>query len=100
MLSLMNQFWRYMCQSCRLKFDDVNAILKALTSLEKRRAEIEILLYKPNSADCYPEDDHKFRRLDPSLRERIGRENGSSKNGSVGFAAFKKLGIGPNGMKI
>ncbi|EYB80833.1 hypothetical protein Y032_0398g712, partial [Ancylostoma ceylanicum] len=29
MLSLKNHFWRYVSHSCRLRFDDVNAILKA-----------------------------------------------------------------------
>ncbi|EYB94742.1 hypothetical protein Y032_0168g204 [Ancylostoma ceylanicum] len=36
------------------------------------QAEIKTLPYMPDSADCSPTDDHKFKRWDPFLREMIG----------------------------
>ncbi|EYC01653.1 hypothetical protein Y032_0105g3672 [Ancylostoma ceylanicum] len=59
--------------------------------------EIETLLYKPHSGDCSPTDDHKYKRWDLPLRERISRKNTLAQNAA--FLGSEELGFRPSGMK-
>ncbi|EYC06050.1 hypothetical protein Y032_0078g1165 [Ancylostoma ceylanicum] len=63
------------------------------------QAEIEALPYMPDSADCSPSDDHKFKRWDLSLRERISRKNTLAQNDLAAFPGSEELGFRPSGTR-
>ncbi|EYB86458.1 hypothetical protein Y032_0278g1148 [Ancylostoma ceylanicum] len=63
------------------------------------QAEIGSLPYLTYSADCYPTDDHKYKRWDLPLRERISRKNTLIQNDLAAFRGSEDLGFRPSGTK-
>ncbi|EYC17819.1 hypothetical protein Y032_0029g1887 [Ancylostoma ceylanicum] len=70
-----------------------------MTLWKQMQLKIETLSYMLYSADYSPTNDHKFKRWNLSLRERISRKNTLAENDLADIPASEKLGSRPNGTK-
>ncbi|EYC20137.1 hypothetical protein Y032_0022g467 [Ancylostoma ceylanicum] len=61
--------------------------------------QIETPPYKPHSGDRSLTDDHKRKRWDLPLRERISRKNKLAQNDLAAFLGCEELGFRPSGTK-
>ncbi|EYC15413.1 hypothetical protein Y032_0037g3505 [Ancylostoma ceylanicum] len=64
------------------------------------QAEIGSLPYLTYSADCYPTDDHKVKRWNPSVRGRVSHKITLAQNDLAAFLGSEELGFRPSGTKI
>ncbi|EYC18726.1 hypothetical protein Y032_0026g1332 [Ancylostoma ceylanicum] len=98
--SMMEKLNKWIQFDCPPAFHSGSRPHLSLKTLWKwMQAEIKTFLYLPDSEDCSPTDDHKFKWWNPSLRGRISHENTLAQNDLAAFPGSKELGFRPSGTK-